>query len=285
MMSGSKRLLLLATACWFAFAILLVAAYWVPTAEWADGWAVRGFLNLDRPWLSDVALRVAQLADPGPFAVWTAVLAGVALYRKQPRHALAVIVLLSGANVLTQALKVVLQHERWHGFLGNAQMTAASFPSGHATASMALAFAAVLVAPAAWRPLVAIGGAVFALAVSESIMLLAWHFPSDIAGGFLVATACALTTVAALQIADERWPECTGREAARRAISGVDPRRIGAVVAGFILVGLIGIAIAAGEQTVRFADHHTTAVAAVVAVAAMAAALPVSVAALGARRS
>jgi len=285
MTSSSKRLLLLAAACWVTFGVLLVIAYWLPVAAWADGWAVRGFLNLHRPWLVDLASAVARLADPGPFAIWTVLLAGVALYRKQPRHALAVIVLLGGANVLTQTLKVALAHERWHEFLGNAQLSAASFPSGHATAAMALAFAAVLVAPAAWRPVVAVCGAIFALAVSESIMLLAWHFPSDVAGGFLVATACALTTVAALQIAEERWPERTGRDAARRAIKGVDPQRTSTVVAGFVVAALAGIAIAAGQHTVRFADHHTTAVVAVVAVAAMAAALPVSVAALGARRS
>jgi uncharacterized membrane protein len=150
---------------------------------------------------------------------------------------------------------------------------------------MTLAFAAVLVAPAVWRPLVAVIGAVFALAVSEAVMLLAWHFPSDVAAGFLVATACALTTVAGLQIAEQRWPERTGREAAIRVMSDLDLRRAGTVVAGFVVAAILGVAVAAGNQTVRFADHHTTALAAVIAVAAMAAALPVSVAALGARRS
>lgn len=285
MTSGWKRLLLLAGACWVVFAVLLVAAYWIPAAEWADGWAVQGFLNLQTPWLTDLASPVAHLADPGPFAVWTALLAGTAMYRKRPRQALAVIVLLGGANLVTQILKVALQHERWHDFLGKAQLSAESFPSGHATASMALAFAALLVAPAAWRPVVAVVGAIFALAVSESIMLLAWHFPSDVGGGFLVATACALTTAAALQIADERWPERTGRDAARRVITRVNVGRTAAVVAGFMLAAVAGIAVAAGAETFRFADHHTTAVAAVIAVAAMAAALPVSVAALGARRS
>jgi hypothetical protein len=131
---------------------------------------------------------------------------------------------------------------------------------------------------------VAIAGAVFALAVSESIMLLAWHFPSDVVGGFLVATACALATVAVLQVADERWPQRTGRQAARRAISGIDLRHDGAVVAGLVVAVFAGLVLAAGARAVHFADHHTTAVIAAVAVAAMAAALPVSVAALGARR-
>src|SRR5207237_1135091 len=85
--------------------------------------------------------------------------------------------------------------------LGHAQLGAASYPSGHATASMSLAFAAVLVAPAAWRPVVAALGALFSLAVCESILLLAWHFPSDVLGGYLVATSFACLVVAALAAA------------------------------------------------------------------------------------
>src|SRR4051812_47947486 len=98
MTSGVKRPLQLAAACWVAFGVVLVAAYALPAAQWADGWAVEGFLNLQRPWLMHVGHGVAKLADPGPYALWTVALACVALYRRRPRHALAVIVLLGGAN-------------------------------------------------------------------------------------------------------------------------------------------------------------------------------------------
>jgi hypothetical protein len=60
---------------------------------------------------------------------------------------------------------------------------------------------------------------------------------------------------------------------------------MGAVVAGFVLAVLGAVAVAAGGQALHFANHHTTAVAAAVAIAAMAAALPLSVGALGAQRS
>src|SRR4051812_19396177 len=139
---------------------------------------------------------------------------------------------------------------------------------------MALAFGAVLVAPVAWRPLVAVGGAVFALGVSESIMLLAWHYPSDVAGGFLVAASCAFATVAALRAAEARWPERSGRDAARRAIRAVDVRSAAAVTAAFVIAAVAGLAVAAGDRTMHFASHHTTAVLASVIVAGKAAALP-----------
>ncbi|MFL5851335.1 MAG: hypothetical protein ACJ77G_02460, partial [Solirubrobacteraceae bacterium] len=75
MSAGVKRPLQLAGACWVAFAAVLIAAYAVPFVQWADGWAVEGFINLQRPWLNDLAAFAASLADPGPFALWTVVLA------------------------------------------------------------------------------------------------------------------------------------------------------------------------------------------------------------------
>jgi membrane-associated phospholipid phosphatase len=284
MASGWRRPAQLAGLCWVFFAIVLAAAYWLPVARWADGWSVNGFLNLQRPWLDPIAHHVAQLADPGPFALWTALLAGVALYRRRPRLALAVIVLLGASNITAQTLKTLLAHERFHAFLGHAQIAKGSFPSGHATASMGLALAAILVSAPRWRPLVATVGALFALAVTESVMLLAWHFPSDIAAGFLVATSFALLAVAGLRAADERWPERSGREAAKRAIGGLDLRRVAATVAAFVIAALVGVAIAAGSAAARFYDDHTTAVLSVVVVAALAAALPASLAAFAARR-
>src|SRR5205823_3505773 len=100
--------------------------------------------------------------------------------------------------------------------------------SGHATASMSLAFAAVLVAPRLLRPAVAVAGALFTLAVSESILLLAWHFPTDVIGGYLLAMSFACVIVSALRAADARWPERSGREAALRVLREPDSRAVAA---------------------------------------------------------
>lgn len=275
---------MLACACWVAFASVLVAAYWVPFVRWADGWAVEGFLGLQRPGLDSIASRVAHLADPLPFALATAAIVGVALRRGLPRHALGALVLLVGASAITQYLKVMLQHERAHDFLGGAQLSSIAYPSGHATASMSLALAAVLVAPVWLRPIVALGGSLFALAVSESLLLLGWHFPSDVVGGFLVATASALLVLAGLRAADERWPERTGRQAAQRVLAN------GALVrVELLLIALIALAGAAavvitGDRAFTYMDRHTTAVAATLVVATMAAALPVALSAVSVRR-
>src|SRR3954466_1963496 len=125
--SGWKRPLLLSCICVVLFAVLLVTAYWFEPARWADGWAVDGFLNLQRPWLSNLATHVAHLANPEPFALCTVLLASVALLRRRPRHALAAVVLLVGASVIAQSLKALLSYDRTHEFLGHAQIKDASF--------------------------------------------------------------------------------------------------------------------------------------------------------------
>ena len=65
---------------------------------------------------------------------------------------------------------------------------------------------AVLVAPARLRPLVASIGALYAVAVGFALLILAWHMPSDVLGGYLMATLWAALAVAALRAAERRWP-------------------------------------------------------------------------------
>jgi hypothetical protein len=94
----------------------------------------------------------------------------------------------------------------------------------------------------------------------------------------------ALATLAGLRAADERWPERTGREAARRALEAADLRRIAAVAAAVVTAAVVAFAIAAGDHALHYADRHTTAVLAALGVAAMSAVLPAWLVILGARR-
>ncbi len=91
-----------------------------------------------------------------------------------------------------------------HARVGVSEITAASWPSGHATAATVLALCAVLVAPRRVRPLVAVLGATFAAAVGVSLLILAWHLPSDVLGGYLLATLWMALVLAGLRIADAR---------------------------------------------------------------------------------
>ena len=83
-------------------------------------------------------------------------------------------------------------------------MAEASWPSGHSTAAAALVLCAVLVSPARLRPLVAALGGMFALAVGCSLLILAWHMPSDVLGGYLLAALWVALAVAGLRVRARR---------------------------------------------------------------------------------
>ena len=85
---------------------------------------------------------------------------------------------------------------------------------------MMLALCAVLVSPRRLRPLVALLGTALAVGVSYSILVLGWHFPSDVLGGFLVAGGWTSLTLAGLW-----WAR--GSLAGAHGPSGRQPRRRG----------------------------------------------------------
>jgi membrane-associated phospholipid phosphatase len=170
----------------------------------------------ERQHVDALAHAVAKLAEPLPVAAVTLLLVVVAVARGRPRTALGVGMVVLGANLTTQVLKPGLARPRVTELLGADLVPTASWPSGHSTGAMTLALCAVLVAAPRWRPVVATAGAVFAVAVGYSLLVLGAHFPSDVLGGYLVAAVWALTVAAALRAADARWPARTGRGAVLR---------------------------------------------------------------------
>jgi membrane-associated phospholipid phosphatase len=63
---------------------------------------------------------------------------------------------------------------------------------------MTLALCAVLVAPPALRAAAAMLGGAFAVGVGYAVLVLGWHYPSDVLGGFLVAGLWTSLAVAVL---------------------------------------------------------------------------------------
>ncbi|MGI8594093.1 MAG: phosphatase PAP2 family protein [Solirubrobacteraceae bacterium] len=209
------------------------------------------------------ANRVGHLADPLPVGLLLLALMAVALVRGRPRTAGVVAAVVLGANLTTQILKPALAHPRLSEILGGDQVPAASWPSGHSTAAMSIALCAVLVSSSRWRPAVAIAGATFAVAVGYSLLALAWHFPSDVLGGYLVAATWALAGAGALRAADRRWPARTGREAAVRLRDALAPSAAAVGAAG--AAGVAALLLRPGavvDETLR----HTTMVASGLAV-------------------
>lgn len=263
-----------------AFVALLVVAYGSPGARWMDASALQGFLGLQRPMVTPVIERVVTLGSATEVALIGGALAIVALARGRPRGALFVVALLALTSVSSQVLKSLLAYPRHEGMFAGAHVSPAAFPSGHATAAMSLAIALVVVVPARLRPLAALVGMALALGVSFSIMALGWHLPSDVAGGFLLATGWALVLLAALRASAQIFPERTGRSrlaaASRSAVDRIAAIGLtAAAVAGAAAAVVVTAAVVVLRlpDLVGYAQNHTAFFVVAIALAMSAAAL------------
>ncbi len=215
--------LFIAGLCAIALALTWVVAALVPATHVKDAVALYDFTLLGGPRLDDVANVLLHLLDPLLYILWGLLLVVVALGRGRPRVALAVGLVLGLAPWTAETLKPLLAHP--HAHVGGSSVGAASWPSGHATAAMALVMCAVLVAPVRLRPTVAVLGGLFAAAVGFSLLILAWHLPSDVVGGYLVGTLWMALAVAGLRAVE--GPRRTPEERWRSRGSGSGARAVG----------------------------------------------------------
>jgi membrane-associated phospholipid phosphatase len=278
-----QQLLYAAGGCVVLFSALLISVYHTTQGRWLDNAALEGFLStVDDERRQSIADAIASLADPGPFLLIGFTIIAVALLKRAPRRAAAVTTLLVGASATSQILKPLLAKARFEAdvvsfdHVVNPIINAPAFPSGHATAAMALALGAVMVTPRAWRPLVAAVGALFALAVGLAVVALAWHYPSDVVGGYLVASTWCLLTLAGLRYADERWPTPGTIRAAART-KAPTPSTAAMAIAATAAAVVTGITLARPQRLTDFAAAHTTATLAAIAISLTAAALVAAV--------
>jgi len=205
---GPAGPLLIAGLCVVAMALTWVVAALVPATHVKDAVALYDFTLLGGPRLDDLANALLHLLDPLLYIVWGVILMAIALGRRRPLVALAVAFIMGMAPLTSEILKPLLAHP--HAYVGGSWVSAASWPSGHSTAATALVMSAVLVAPARLRPTVAALGVLFVAAVSFSLLILAWHLPSDVVGGYLVGALWTALAVAGLRVVDARTRSRSG---------------------------------------------------------------------------
>lgn len=265
-----RTALLAALACLAGLGATLALAYFAPPFGGRDAATLHGFVDLNRPHLAPLISHVAHLADPAPYGLIGLALVLGALARGRGRVGLAIAVVLTGAVVTTETLKPLLSHPRPQEWMGEGQIAAASWPSGHATAAMALALCAVLAVPGRWRPAAATAGGLFALAVSYAILVLGWHFPSDVIGGFLVAALWTSLGVAAVAAADQGWvPRHAPDRRAPSALAAGAPRLL---VATAVLAAAL-IALDRPRTAAAYAQDHPAFLLGAASIAALAALL------------
>ncbi len=203
--------LALAGACVLALAAIWSIAELIPAVQLRDALALQDFTNLSRPATDSIGSFLLSLLNPADFILWGTALVALSVAREQWRTAIAVIVVMGLSPLSADILKPLLAHA--HDTVGYDHIGAASWPSGHSTAAAALALSAVLVAPRSLRGAVAGVGALFVLAISVSLLILAWHMPSDVLGGWFVAAFWMSLSLAVLRTAERRWPSRPRRRA------------------------------------------------------------------------
>ena len=127
--------------------------------------------------------RALVALDLGAVVLATVLLAGIALVRRRVGRALAAVAVVVASFGSVEALKHGLGH------LGGAIPAGrpATFPSGHTSIAVSLGLALVLAAPPVLRPTAALLGAAYGAGIGLAVIVLGWHYPSDVVGSFFVS--------------------------------------------------------------------------------------------------
>ncbi|MEA2300862.1 MAG: hypothetical protein QOE44_1397 [Solirubrobacteraceae bacterium] len=259
-----------------------VVALIVPVARVRDSATLHGFTSLSgHTRITELANTIAHSVDPSRYLVFAIAFALIAVVRGRPRVAVAVPLTMCAASATTELLKPLVGHPRASEWLAGGDISIASWPSGHATAAMTVALGAVLVAPRVLRPIVALLGTGLAVGVSYSILVLGWHFPSDVLGGFFVAGGAMSLALAGLWWAWARWPE-PSVGGLRRVTTTSTTTTAGLLAPAALLAATFGAALSVlavrGRLVETYGAAHLSFVAGALAIAGLAAMLATAMA-------
>jgi membrane-associated phospholipid phosphatase len=238
-----------------------LAAFVVPGGRQLDAGVLESFTGVAAPPLTPRILGVAALADPWPFGIAAAGLIAIALLRRRWLMAAVVPAILLSANVVTQQLKPGLADLRIVDVRGVDAVYPGSWPSGHSTASMSLALCLVLVVGPRLRPLAALAGAGYAIAVGYALVVLGFHLPSDVLGGYLVAATFTLLGAAGLAAAEARWPAVAPHTTRPPAV--LSAPGLALLAAACAAIAACALAVGAPDTTAEILDHPVAVVVAV----------------------
>jgi hypothetical protein len=112
-------------------------------------------------------------------------------------------------------------------------------------------------------------GAAFAVAVSYSFLALGWHYPSDVLGGYLVATTWTMAAIAALSTVELRRPRPVAEDPAGEPSVGASLVPQAAVLAGTTALACL-LALARPHTVLAYVGDHLLFIAGAAAIGVLA---------------
>ena len=219
------------------------------TGQVVDTAAMRG-ADVDHPRVVEVLDRTLDGTTLVSLVLVCLFAAAFGVLRKRADLALGAGLLVIGANVTTQLLKMTLERPDLDG-----SAMPNSFPSGHTAAAASVAFAVILVLPQALRGTVALVGFGYVTVIAIATVWAEWHRPSDTVAGVLVTLAWGAVAAFLIRLRRFRVPGVAGRPSRVATLPLVAVAAVTALTGG---LGLIAVALAergAGPElfTGRFA--------------------------------
>lgn len=183
---------------------VLVVVGWPPliAVDTAIEDAVHGWA-LGAPWAVELSRSLSRMGNLS-VSFWVTVATVLVLVAaRRWRLALGIVGVTTLAPLVTDWLKVVVERPRpvWEDAFATEGTFA--YPSGHATAGLAVYAAcgialAMLLRDRRWAVALAAGATVLGLSIGVSRVVLGVHWPSDVVGGWGVAVAVAAAFVVLL---------------------------------------------------------------------------------------
>lgn len=144
--------------------------------------------------------RALEPIDVASLLVALVCLFVVGVLRRAPARAVAAVALVVVSVGTAELVKHGLPHIA-HGVPSGRKPT---WPSGHLSIAASLAFGLVLAAPAVARPVAAVVGAAYAAGIGLSVVVVGWHYPSDVVGSFFICGFWAAVAALLLPASAER---------------------------------------------------------------------------------
>lgn len=148
-------------------------------------------------WLREAARDLSALGGPTVLTLLVLLVIGYLLLNRQPRMALFLVACIGGGSAVAAVLKQIFVRERPHVVPHLAEVTSASFPSGHSMVSSVvyLTLGALIARTMAHRHeklYFILAALLLSFLVGVSRVFLGVHFPTDVLGGWAAGTGWAL---------------------------------------------------------------------------------------------